>query len=257
MIIVFLNNYFRLLKSLPPKSDVFSRPNANEFLIIFSLLTVMFYMKGLVRVSIEHMQLALIPSMMILAFLIEIAIINTKSFKAIIVVVSAISFGTALISGYQKISHKNGLVFYDFPRFYELRSNSKSAFIVEKDRNAAIRFIVQNTAQNERVFIGLTRHDKIFINDVSSYFQTNRLPATKWHHFDPGLQSSFEIQSKIIDDLEQNKPRYIWLESTWDKVNEPNESANSSGIIILDEYIHREYKLAQNFGKILVWQRNY
>ncbi len=126
---------------------------------------------------------------------------------------------------------------------------------MDPDREAAIRFIVQNTSPDERIFIGLSRHDKIFVNDVSSYFQANRLPATKWHHFDPGLQTSAKIQSEIIDDLERNKPGYIWLESTWENHSEPNESVISSGVTILDEYIRGKYKLEQSFGQISVWQR--
>jgi hypothetical protein len=129
---------------------------------------------------------------------------------------------------------------------------------VDPDREAAIRFIVQNTSPDERIFIGLSRHDKIFVNDVSSYFQANRLPATKWHHFDPGLQTSAKIQSEIINDLERNKPGYIWLESTWENFSESNESANSSGVTILDEYIRGKYKLDRNFGQISVWRlRNF
>jgi len=272
MLLFFIEN-IKLFKTYYKLSirEVFARNNGVEFLMVFSLLTAIFYMKGLVRVSVEHMQLALIPSLMVIALLMEIAISNTKWFRAIIVIVATISFVTALTSGYEKIIDRKDLVLSDFSGFYKLISNlkvdvesdgsstiqRKSAFFVSRDRDAAISFIVRNTAPDERIFIGLTRHDKVFINDVSSYFQTNRLPATKWHHFDPGLQSSVEIQSKIIDDLEQNKPRYIWLESTWDKVNEPNESANSSGITILDEYIRRKYKLAQNFGRILVWKRSF
>ena len=231
-------------------------------------------MKGIVRVSVEHVQLALIPSMMILALLMEIATVSNKLFKAIILIVGALSIYTALSSGIGKINKNKrpNLVVFDITGFYKLLSSSNipsinvvpvdstnlqmtSAFIVENDRNAAIHFIIQNTIPDERIFIGLTRHDKVFVNDVSSYFNTNRLPATKWHHFDPGLQSSREIQSEITVDLERYKPRYIWLESSWDKANEPNESANSSGVIILDEYIRNKYVLAQNFGQRSVWQR--
>ncbi len=285
----FLKRDFLLSKSYPHSSisDVFSRTNGIEFLIVFSLLTIMFYLKGIVRVGAEQLQLALIPSMMILALLMEISITNTRWFKVMMVTLAAISCISSWNAGYkiviiqsssffktktERTSHRNNLVLSDVPEFYKLLSSSgiskievdsvgppvsrkTSAFFVDPDREAAIRFIVQNTSPDERIFIGLSRHDIVFWNDVSSYFQANRLPATKWHHFDPGLQTSAKIQSEIIDDLERNKPGYIWLESTWENHSESNESVISSGVTILDEYIRGKYKLDRNFGQISVWQR--
>jgi hypothetical protein len=246
----------------------------------------MFYLKGIVRVGAEHMQLALIPSMMILALLMEISITNTRWFKVMMVTLAAISCVATLTTSYQRAMlgkpnfikvytpsniDKTNYVISDLPEFYKLLSNpgiskievdsvgspisrKTSAFYVDRDREAAIRFIAQNTAPDERIFIGLVRHDKVFVNDISSYFQANRLPATKWHHFDPGLQTSAKIQSEIIGDLERNKPGYIWLESTWENFSESNESAISSGVTILDEYIRGKYKLDRNFGPISVWK---
>ena len=285
----FLKRDFLLSKSYPHSSisDVFSRTNGIEFLIVFSLLTIMFYLKGIVRVGAEQLQLALIPSMMILALLMEISITNTRWFKVMMVTLAAISCISSWNAGYkiviiqsssffktktERTSHRNNFVLSDVPEFYKLLSSSgiskievdsvgppvsrkTSAFFVDPDREAAIRFIVQNTSPDERIFIGLSRHDIVFWNDVSSYFQANRLPATKWHHFDPGLQTSAKIQSEIIDDLERNKPGYIWLESTWENHSESNESVISSGVTILDEYIRGKYKLDRNFGQISVWQR--
>ncbi len=299
----FLKRDFLLSKSYPHSSisDVFSRTNGIEFLIVFSLLTIMFYLKGIVRVGAEQLQLALIPSMMILALLMEISITNTRWFKVMMVTLAAISCVATLTLSYQRApmgkpnfikvrspnpsyinnfafsinlkgqTLKNNFVLSDVPEFYKLLSSSgiskievdsvgppvsrkTSAFFVDPDREAAIRFIVQNTSPDERIFIGLSRHDIVFWNDVSSYFQANRLPATKWHHFDPGLQTSAKIQSEIIDDLERNKPGYIWLESTWENHSESNESVISSGVTILDEYIRGKYKLDRNFGQISVWR---
>jgi hypothetical protein len=230
-------------------------------------------MKGLVRVSVEHVQLALITSMMVLALLVEMATSDTRWFRVITGTVIAISFTAALTSGLNKIYNQRlDFVFFDLPNFYKLLSTPNtstieynstdttiipkklSAFFVDRDRDAAARFIMQNTTSDERIFVGLTRHDKIFVNDVSSYFQMNRLPATKWHHFDPGLQSSADIQYQIIADIKKYKPHYLWLESTWNDVNEPNESAISSGITVLDKYIRDHYESVQNFGQISVWQ---
>jgi len=128
-------------------------------------------------------------------------------------------------------------------------------FTLEPDRNAAIDFIKKNTAPDERIYIGLNRHDKVFVNDVASYFQAQRMPVTKWHHFDPGLQNTAKVQAEIMRDLEKNKLRYVWLEPTWDDVAEPNESAKSSGVYLLDVYIRNHYHLEHTFGRITIWKR--
>jgi hypothetical protein len=285
----FIKKDFQLFKtqSDPSADDAVSGNTRTEFLIIFSLLTVVFYLKAITRIGIEQMQLALIPSMMILALIMEISVNYTRWFRILAVTLAIISCISVLTTGYQRLMkvkgkpnfiktlstiHINNFVFSDVPEFYKLVTNpdmshidvesvgvpftrKRAAFFVDQDRDAAIRFIKQNTAPDERIFIGLTRHDKVFWNDVSSYFQSGRLPATKWHHFDPGLQTSAEIQSEIIADLEQNKTNYIWLESTWEDYTEANESVISSGITILDEYIRAKYQSVQNFGKISVWRR--
>jgi len=247
--------------------------NEKSVLAVFlTFLVAMFYLKGIVRVSIEHMQLSLLPSIMLLAVLAGIIKKNKILFAAALSVVALSCLATALLSGYKKLAHNHNLVANDLKGFIKAskasgnaqRANSSEAsidpksmapFYVEGDRANAVRFIQENTAPGERIYVGLTTHDKVFVNDVSAYFMANRLPITKWHHFDPGLQSSEKIQSEIIDDLDKSKPNYIWLESTWNGVNEPNDSALSSGIKMLDGYILQHYLPAQTFGQIVILRR--
>jgi hypothetical protein len=87
------------------------------------------------------------------------------------------------------------------------------------------------------------------------YFATARMPATRWHHFDPGLQTSERIQRAIIGEIESQKVRYVVLESTWDDVPEPNRSSQSSGVFLLDEYLRHNYRLVRQFGQIYVLVR--
>ncbi len=100
----FLKRDFLLSKSYPhsPISNVFSRTNGTEFLIVFSLLTIMFYLKGVVRVTLPQLQFALILSMMILALLMEISITNTRWFKVMLVTLAAISCVATLTLSYQR-----------------------------------------------------------------------------------------------------------------------------------------------------------
>ena len=59
----------------------------------------------------------------------------------------------------------------------------------------------------------------------------------------------------MIHDLEANVPPYIVLDSEFDHTSEPNDSSKSTGVTLLDEYIHKAYKHIQTFGFMSVWQR--
>ena len=65
------------------------------------------------------------------------------------------------------------------------------------------------------------------MNDNYTYFATQRLPATKWSHFDPHLQNTYEIQSEMIAELDANAPPYIVADSEFDKVYEPNDGSKA------------------------------
>jgi len=89
-----------------------------------------------------------------------------------------------------------------------------------------------------------------------SYFAMDRMPATRWHHFDSGLQTSERIQREIVAELESQRVRFAILETTWDGIAEPNGSGRSSGVKVLDEYLRGAYSAVAQFGEIYVLERN-
>ena len=92
-------------------------------------------------------------------------------------------------------------------------------------------------------------------NDNIIYFAAQRMPATHWSHFDPGLQTRADIQTKMIQELETNKPPYVILDSEFDDALEPNDSAKSSGVLLMDNYIRSHYRWIQATGVLSIWQR--
>jgi hypothetical protein len=78
----------------------------------------------------------------------------------------------------------------------------------------------------------------------------NRRPATKWHHFDPGLQTSAEIQQKMIKELEARRPPVVVLDLGFDLMgaDEPNASTQSSHVTLLDDYLHANYRELRRIG---------
>jgi len=125
-------------------------------------------------------------------------------------------------------------------------------FTLGQNQINAIRYVQERTLENERIFVGVPRHDKIYANNVLFYFASKRLSATKWHHFDPGVQTTAEIQAEMIAELEAHKPRVVVLDSRWDIHDEPNGSRLSSGVTLLDDYIRSRYRLGATFGSIQV-----
>jgi len=122
-----------------------------------------------------------------------------------------------------------------------------SCFRLSPETVATAQYVQLHTAPGDPVFVGLARHDKIFINDVLLDFVLNRPAATKWHHFDPGLQTSAPIQRAMISELQHLRPRLIVLVRNRD-ADEPNDSALSSGVTMLDDYLRRTYVPVAVFG---------
>lgn len=223
-----------------------------RFLLFFLLITLAFYLKGVGRVSIEHVQLALIPAIMLLTALSG----DSQGRRhwllygaALCLVITAINVGAA---SQRKLGSSDPVVLEDLSGFL---SNPGQFKPEGAERSAALAYVRDHTRPEDPLFVGLTRHDKIFVNDVSAYFLASRRPATHWYHFDPGLQTSAPIQRQMIADLEASRPPIVWLESTWNDIREPNRSAESSGIRLLDDYLADHYAAEVTFGPIIIARR--
>jgi hypothetical protein len=128
--------------------------------------------------------------------------------------------------------------------------------MLDPDYARVATYLDAHTQPDERILIALDRHDKILMNPTFLYFAAARLPGTHWHQFDPGLQTRADIQTAIIDDLQRHKVRWIVRDGNYDEINEPNESAHSSGVMLLDRYIEKNYRPVASSGKISIWLAN-
>ena len=130
-----------------------------------------------------------------------------------------------------------------------------ACLILDPQMVHAIQFVRSKTVPNEPIFVGLGRHDKVYINDVAFYFIAERPPATKCYQFFPGLQTSRSIQDQMIVDLKKSAPRYAVINTEWDSANEPNESAVSTGVTALDEFISPSYFVVAKFPPYFILER--
>ena len=123
-----------------------------------------------------------------------------------------------------------------------------ACFRVDPAEVATAHYIQQRTSADDPIFVGLARHDKILFGDILFYFVVNRPSVTKSYEMDPGLQTTAPVQREMIGELEQAKPKLIVIEDIRADWREPNDSAISSGVTLLDDHIHRAFEPVASFG---------
>lgn len=242
------------------------------FLITFGLMLAVMYLKGIVRIAPIQMYLAIVPSLLLIAVLFEHRTVFPRLAQVSINCLMLLSFLAATwsalhvvrlesmyhLSVAQRILHLSPTAAPGLETVWCNTPNPVTrgfCFLPEDDRLQAIEFIRSHTHPGQTLYSGLRQHDRVFANDNLIYFATQLLPATRWSHFDPDLQNRYDIQTQMVQELKQNAPPYLVLDSEFDLVREPNESSKSSGVTLLDTYIRDQYKPVEQFDKLSIWQR--
>jgi hypothetical protein len=242
------------------------------FLVTFTLLLVVMYLKGLVRVTTWQMYLAIIPSLLLVAVLFQHKSMFPRPLRFSISCLLWLSLLPAAWSALHEVRFEYLWHSSVAQRIFSFTRNGDPetekewckitnplttgfCFFPEEDRVKTIEFIISHTRPGQTLYVGVGHHDRIFANDNIIYFATQRMPATRWSHFDPDLQNRYDIQMQMVDELKRNAPPYIVLDSEFELSREPNDSSKSSGVTLLDEYIHDKYQPSETFGTMSVWQR--
>jgi len=125
---------------------------------------------------------------------------------------------------------------------------------VSPDQTAAVEYITARTKKDEPIFVGVSRHDRIFTNDVSFYFLSGRPCAAAYSELHPGVATTLKVQKEIAADLLAKDVRWVVL---WKgpETLEQNASSVSSGITYLDDFIRSNFSVAASFGNYSVWTK--
>ena len=242
------------------------------FLIAFSFLTVAMYCKAFVRMSVPHMYLATIPSLLLTAALFQWRLTFLRPARILVYILATLSI---LSPVWCALAELRDLHLWHASMPEKLWSAARGTtpairkewcaiknpatrglcFFPEDDRIQAIEFVASHTRPDQALFLGVPGHDTIFANDNLTYFATQRMPATRWSEFDADLQNRYDIQVQIIHELETNTPPYVVLDSEFQEIHEPNDSSKSSGVTLLDDYLHKKYRHIKTFGDQAIWQR--
>jgi hypothetical protein len=120
---------------------------------------------------------------------------------------------------------------------------------VDPDQAAAVRYIQRALPEDGLLFVGVSRHDRIFVNDALFYFLAQRKSATRYNELHPGVATTQVVQEEIVADLERMQVPLVVIDSMFEDVIEPNGSGKSSGVQILDIYLARAYQPGATFGR--------
>ncbi len=115
---------------------------------------------------------------------------------------------------------------------------------------AAIRYVREIVPPDERIFVGNAHHDQLVLNDVMFYFLADRSSGTRYHELAPGVATTAEVQTRIVQDLERRRVRCVVLRADPGYVSRPDRGAH-----LLDRFIQETYEPTRAFGTYAVWRR--
>jgi hypothetical protein len=113
---------------------------------------------------------------------------------------------------------------------------------LDRDRTTVARYLLEHGGRGQRVYIGAGRHDRLLVNDVTLYFAAEAIAPTRWHDLHPGVQTTRETQAEMIAEFEARPLAFVVLNTEWDDRQEPNDSARSSGVTLLDDWLRDRFR---------------
>lgn len=254
---------------------------AFAFLVLFAALTGAFLLKGLVRVSPDHMMMAIMASLILLAALAAHWALWTRHVRGVLILLGLFAAGPILFNAARPglaslrfadrmplgallhlgrappgVDEGNPQVIANPVRATVPAALPGSALAeLAPEALCAAEFVNARTGADERIFVGTMRHDKLFVNMIELYYVAGRRPGTHWYHFDPGTQTREDVQRQMVADLERNGVRWAIRDASFDGMTEPNASAISSGVHILDDHLASTFRPVIAFGNVSVWAR--
>jgi hypothetical protein len=124
---------------------------------------------------------------------------------------------------------------------------------VSGDWRRALAFVSQHTGKDDPIYVGLVDHRWTHKNDMALYFLADRVGATRYMQFDPGLNNREDVQRSMIDELERTQPKVALLAAA-KRPTEPNRSRDP-GSALLDGYLHTHYEQKGRAGSLRLMLR--
>ncbi len=124
--------------------------------------------------------------------------------------------------------------------------------------------IRERVPEDEAIYVGVTRHAAIVVNDTRIFLLAGRRGATRYPELHPGVTDRAAIQREMIDSIERERVRCVvlwrfgWPTRRLDWIQARLAVATEDGgSTLLDEYLRREFALIARYGEWLVlWRKD-
>jgi hypothetical protein len=226
--------------------------------VLLIILGVLYINQARFRSHISHLIPTFLPALILCAMLLH-SILRTAAARGrrtaavVLIGVTLLTVARPLHVKYSVIKAGIPVIAEDTFAFRLVRAEGIRWNESGKMLQDAVEYVQANVPEDGTIFVGCMRHDRIFTNDIIFYFLSDRRSATKYHELHPGLATTEEVQQKIVSELQEHDVQMVVLKAG--DVVEPNESAKSSGVRLLDEFIRTRFRQVQQFGDYSVWKR--
>jgi hypothetical protein len=226
------------------------------------LIGALFYVKGLVRVSPLHVGASLVVAIVLLGA--SIARARSPTWRVGLAAAGGLALlgllAKPLVTGAERATDGLSAATLFADRWMTHASTlcrepilpRLRCFRLEPDATTVAVYLLQHGASGHRVYVGLGRHDKIFAANLALAFAAAAIPPTRWHDLHPGVQTRADVQAQMIEELRAAPLAYVVLDGQWDFVTESNDSALSSGVTALDDYLDDHFEPVFRAGSLTV-----
>lgn len=246
----------------PAKSNKEDTKSLWLLILILGVTCFLFTIKGLVRVSPIHLVQSLILAIAMLG--IGWGRFQWRVLSAPVFFIAALILGIVLILGpVTQAIERIGTGVIQLARGTNPTATAclhpslprLRCLFLDRDSLLAAQYIQAHSQPNARIYVGTSRHDKLFVNGVALYFIAERAPVSKWYELHPGVQTQQAIQKEMITEMQNPNFQWIVLDSRWEKMQEPNGSSISSGVTLLDQFIATHFIEVAQFGTLRILKR--
>lgn len=238
-------------------------------ILLLALFALIASTKGLVRVSTVHFVQSTIPAVVIACVLFA-RVGGAMPRRAAAVVATAV-LGCAIVAATAREALINVSQNLDLVRALRNETGLRlglpricapppgipraRCYVPNGEDAQVIALIRSRTQPGEPIYVGLRRHDRVFVNNILMYFLAERPSVTKWHEVHPGIHTSAPVQLEMIEEFKARNVRLLVLSHGWEEVRENNGSSVSSGVTLLDDYIRANFTETDRIGTSAIWQR--